>query len=109
MLFTPDVDLPHMTPACVQARGDVPSLSIGAADDFNGTVAVSAAASLEGIAPLWGTFELEYDGETTSPIYVDATAGEQCGSNGLRCTPSAPGILLFPLPRGGCFVFQMPQ
>lgn len=54
----------------------MPSLSFVAADDFNGTIAVSAAASLEGIAPLWGTFSLQYQGETTSPIYTDATAGE---------------------------------
>lgn len=54
----------------------MPSLSFVAADDFNGTIAVSAAASLEGIAPFWGTFSLGYQGETTSAIYTDATAGE---------------------------------
>lgn len=59
----------------------MPSLSFVAADDFNGIIAVSAAASLEGIAPLWGTFSLQYQSETTSPIYTDATAGElsTCG------------------------------
>lgn len=60
----------------LQARGDVPSLTFSPGSDFNGTVALSVAASLEGIAPLWGTFELQYGGETTSPLYMDATAGE---------------------------------
>lgn len=59
-----------------QARGDVPSLTFIGGSDFNGTLTLSAAASLEGIAPLWGTFELLYGGEATVPLYVDATAGE---------------------------------
>lgn len=59
-----------------QARGDVPHLSFAAADDFNGTVSTVAAASLQGIAPMWGTFELLYGGESTSPLYADASAGE---------------------------------
>lgn len=59
-----------------QARGDVPSLTFIGGSDFNGTLTLSVAASLEGIAPLWGTFELVYGGEATTPLYVDATAGE---------------------------------
>lgn len=59
----------------LQARGDVPSLTFVAEDTFTGTVTVSSAGSLQGIAPLWGTFELGYGGETTSPLYADATAG----------------------------------
>lgn len=70
-------------PYTPQARGDVPSLSLKGVDDFNGTVAMSLAGSLEGIAPLWGTFELTYGGETTAPLYVDATAGKlKWGVNG---------------------------
>lgn len=54
----------------------MPSLSFVAEDTFSGTLTVSTAGSLEGIAPLWGTFELEYGGETTSPLYADASPGE---------------------------------
>lgn len=54
----------------------MPAISFAAGDTFTGTVTVSAAGSLEGIAPLWGTFELEFGGETTSPLYADATAGK---------------------------------
>lgn len=78
--ISPVFVVPNVVPIvrCIfQARGDVPSIAMTATDAFNGTVAVSVAASLEGIAPLWGTFEVEYGGETTSPLYVDATAGEQ--------------------------------
>ncbi|CAM9800578.1 unnamed protein product [Ectocarpus sp. 6 AP-2014] len=59
-----------------EARGDVPSLSFAPAETFTGTVTISTAGSLEGIAPLWGTFELGYGGETTSPLYADATADD---------------------------------
>lgn len=60
-----------------QARGDVPSLTFVADDTFTGIVTVSTAGSLQGIAPLWGTYELGYGGETTPPLYADATAGAQ--------------------------------
>lgn len=63
-------------PPDFQARGDVPSLSFAPAETFTGTVTISTAGSLEGIAPLWGTFELGYGGEITSPLYADATAGK---------------------------------
>lgn len=59
----------------VQARGDVPSLAFVWGSGFGGTVAHSASASLEGIAPVWGTFELQHGGKTTVPLYVDASAG----------------------------------
>lgn len=45
-------------------------------DNFNGTITEAVTASLQGIAPMWGTFTLEYMGETTWPIYADATAGQ---------------------------------
>ena len=61
----------------IQAEGDVPSLSIVPADDFTGTLTISTEGSLEGVAPLSGTFELAYGGETTSPLYADSSAGEQ--------------------------------
>lgn len=59
----------------IQAKGDVPSLSIVAASDFMGTLIMSTGGSLEGVAPMSGTFELAYGGETTSPLYADSTAG----------------------------------
>lgn len=68
--------IPSALKPSLQARGDVPSLTFSEGSGFNGTVALSVAASLEGIAPLWGTFEIQYGGETTNPLYVDATAGE---------------------------------
>ena len=54
----------------------MPALSISGLENFSGTVTMSVIASLQGIAPLWGTFQLEYEGEKTSPIYVDSDAGE---------------------------------
>lgn len=35
------------------------------------------AGSLQGISPVSGTFALSYGGETTSPLYADATDGEE--------------------------------
>ncbi|CAM9397977.1 unnamed protein product, partial [Hapterophycus canaliculatus] len=59
-----------------EARGDVPAISFAAAETFTGTVTMSTVGSLEGIAPLWGTFELGFGGETTSPLYADASADD---------------------------------
>lgn len=40
-------------------------------------VTTSTAGSLKGVSPVSGTFALSYGGETTSPLYADATDGKE--------------------------------
>ncbi len=70
----------HVWPTAVlyapQAEGDVPLLTI-VAETSAEVVTPSTAGSLQGVSPVSGTFALSYGGETTSPLYADASDGEE--------------------------------
>lgn len=69
-------------PFRMQASAESFSLTLTAGDGFRGKATMAMDASLQGVDPLWGTFKLEYGGEVTRPLNVDATAGRDTVSGG---------------------------